>query len=78
MIRGHPDVRITRNSISIGVEVKRPSKGFSDAQQKYRNNSMKYGNYTVICDSKQKAESLCKIINESPTLKQAIELYESN
>lgn len=78
MIRGHPDLKITRNGITIGVEVKRPLKGFSDDQKKYKENSLKYGNHTVICTSKEEAADLCRQINEYTTLKKAIEVYESN
>lgn len=76
MIKGHPDVRITKNCISIGVEVKRPLKGFSDSQKKYKENSLKYGNYTVICTSKEQAIDLCEMIEQSFNIHNAIDKYQ--
>ncbi len=57
-VKGHPDIKITKHSVSIGVEVKRPTGGLSDDQIKYWIKSLQFGNQTVMCISVEQARFL--------------------
>ncbi len=75
---GHPDLRATKNGISIAIECKKPKGGkVSDAQKKYREDSAKFGNMTIICRTKESAKEFLDY-SKLYTIRLAVAWYVEN
>lgn len=76
---GHPDLRATKNCISVAIECKKPKGGIvSPAQIKYRENSLKYGNLTIICRTKESAREFINYTHNLDSIQEAVSWYMEN